>query len=151
MEVLSYCTRVHVCSLRRRRHCRNTIHLIAIVIDIVVYAKNLWDEGDAVLVDAEAGQAEALARRLAMYRLRRPIAIEPVADAAVHWAIEGAPDDAAADPRLAALGRRWLGVPGAAAAGWREHRLSLGVAEGVDELGSGETLWLEACLLRWFP
>ncbi|MEA9349784.1 tRNA-modifying protein YgfZ, partial [Pseudomonas aeruginosa] len=47
------------------------------------------------------------------------------------------------DPRLPALGRRWLGEPGTPADGWRQHRLSLGVTEGVGELGSGETLWLE--------
>ena len=29
------------------------------------------------------------------------------------------------------------------AAGWHAHRLSLGVVEGVGELGNGETLWLE--------
>ena len=47
-------------------------------------------------------------------------------------------------PALAALGRRWIAPPGdAAAEGWREHRLRLGVAEGVDELGSDKTLWLE--------
>src|SRR3546814_7777866 len=31
----------------------------------------------------------------------------------------------------------------AAADDWAEHRLRLGVTEGVAELGSGETLWLE--------
>jgi hypothetical protein len=48
------------------------------------------------------------------------------------------------DPRLPELGRRWLGMPGAPAQGWREHRLSLGVTEGVAELGQDKTLWLEA-------
>ncbi len=59
----------------------------------------------------------------------------------MHWAAEGA--GGVPDPRLAQLGRRWLGAPGAAAEGWTEHRLRLGVTEGVAELGSGETLWLE--------
>ncbi|WP_230481064.1 CAF17-like 4Fe-4S cluster assembly/insertion protein YgfZ [Sphingomonas sp. Leaf21] len=101
----------------------------------------LWDDGEAVLIDAEAQQAEALARRLAMYRLRRAITIEPVDAMAVHWSPDaaGRPDD----PRLAALGKRWLAPPGASAAGWTGHRLSLGVTEGVGELGAGETLWLE--------
>jgi folate-binding protein YgfZ len=100
----------------------------------------LWADGDAVLVDCEAEQAEALARRLGFYRLRRAIAIEP-AEGAVHWAAEG--ERGVADPRLAALGRRWLGEVGPATGGWRAHRLALGVTEGVAELGSGETLWLE--------
>lgn len=101
----------------------------------------LWSDGDAILIDCEAAEAEALVRRLKMYRLRRPVTIERVAGA-VHWAKEhalGVPD-----PRLPALGKRWLGSDGEAATGWRAHRLSLGVAEGVAELGQDKTLWLEA-------
>jgi folate-binding protein YgfZ len=48
-----------------------------------------------------------------------------------------------ADPRLAALGSRWLAAEAEPAIGWLEHRLSLGVAEGRAELGSDKTLWLE--------
>ena len=100
----------------------------------------LWADDDAVLVDVEASAAEALARRLLLYRLRRAIAIDPAAGA-VHWSLDGG--RGVADPRLEALGRRWLGDAGAAAGGWRAHRLSLGVTEGAAELGAGETLWLE--------
>jgi folate-binding protein YgfZ len=102
----------------------------------------LWADGDDVLIDCEAAEAESLTRRLAMYRLRRPITIEAVAGAAVHWARES--DLGVPDPRLAALGKRWLGMPGDPAAGWPAHRLSLGVTEGVAELGQDKTLWLEA-------
>ena len=103
----------------------------------------LWADGDDVLVDCEREQRDALTRRLSMYRLRRAITIAAEDALAVHWSpapMEGA----VPDPRLAALGWRWLAAPGAAATGWHEHRLRLGVAEGVAELGSGETLWLEA-------
>ena len=100
----------------------------------------LWADGEAVLVDVEAMQGEALARRLGLYRLRRAIEIGPD-PRAVHWAAAG--DEEPFDPRLPALGRRWVGEPGEAATGWLEHRLRLGVTEGVGELGSGETLWLE--------
>ncbi|WP_322964770.1 CAF17-like 4Fe-4S cluster assembly/insertion protein YgfZ [Sphingomonas fuzhouensis] len=101
----------------------------------------LWADGEDVLIDAEAAQADALIRRLAMYRLRRAITIAPVEGLAVHWSrdAEGRPHD----PRLAELGHRWLAPAGAAASRWTAHRLSLGVTEGVGELGSGETLWLE--------
>ncbi|MBA4048263.1 MAG: folate-binding protein YgfZ [Sphingomonas sp.] len=103
----------------------------------------LWAEDDAVLIDCEASQAAALGRRLALYRLRRAITIEPVA-LAVHWSQNAS--DGVADPRLSALGRRWIGAAsqGDAAPWWHAHRLSLGVIEGVAELRSGETLWLEA-------
>ncbi len=99
----------------------------------------LWTDGEDVLVDAEAAQVEALARRLQLYRLRRRIDITPD-PRAVHWSSNG---EGVPDPRLPDLGRRWLAPPADPAVGWREHRLRLGVTEGVAELGSGETLWLE--------
>jgi folate-binding protein YgfZ len=101
----------------------------------------LWADGDAVLIDCEADIAEALARRLAIYRLRRPITIERTGGA-VHWSQGG--DAGVPDPRLPELGRRWLAAPGEATSGWHAHRLSLGVTEGLAELGSDKTLWLEA-------
>ena len=100
----------------------------------------LWAEGDDIVVDAEAAQAEALARRLQIYRLRRRIEIAPDARA-IHWSPAG--DEGLPDPRLPDLGRRWLAATGEPATGWPEHRLRLGVTEGVAELGAGETLWLE--------
>ena len=101
----------------------------------------LWQEGDAILIDCEAEQREALARRLALYRLRRPITIEPV-EGGVHWSL--AQEKGVADPRLAALGHRWLGPgEGTPAAHWLAHRLRLGVTEGAAELGQDKILWLE--------
>lgn len=101
----------------------------------------LWADGDDVLIDCEAEQAEALGRRLSLYRLRRAITIARDDSLAVHWSSDGA--DGAPDPRLAALGRRWLAPAGAPAEGWLEHRLGLGVTEGVAELGGDKILWLE--------
>lgn len=100
----------------------------------------LWADGADVLIDCEATQAEALARRLTLYRLRRQIAIGRDDSLAVHWAAEGT-----GDPRLAALGRRWIAEPAGAdaSAAFRAHRLGHGVCEGVAELGSDRTLWLE--------
>ncbi|MES3152056.1 YgfZ/GcvT domain-containing protein [Sphingomonas faeni] len=100
----------------------------------------LWADGDDVLIDVEADQAEALTKRLSLYRLRRAITLQPD-PRKVHWSLidgQGVPD-----PRLAALGHRWLAADTGAASGWHAHRLSLGVTEGVAELGAGETLWLE--------
>jgi folate-binding protein YgfZ len=101
----------------------------------------LWADGEDVLVDCEAAEAEALARRLTRYRLRRPIVIGREDARAVHWSAVG--ELGVPDPRLEALGRRWLAPAGAAAAGWLEHRLRLGVTEGIAELGTDKTLWLE--------
>ena len=106
----------------------------------------IWADGADLLVDCEAGQADALVRRLSLYRLRRPIKIERT-DLAVHWSADG--DAGVPDPRLAALGRRWIGAADEPADGWLAHRLSLGVTEGVAELGQDKTLWLE-CNAREF-
>jgi len=111
----------------------------------------VWPAGQGLLIDCEATAAESLVKRLSLYRLRKPIdiAIDPAL--AVHWRPHVG-DGAAPDPRLAALGERWIAAidetdpeeqeKGADAA-WRAHRLQQGVCEGRDELGDGETLWLE--------
>jgi folate-binding protein YgfZ len=101
----------------------------------------LWQDGEDILIDCESAQADALARRLMLYRLRRPITIARDGELCIHWSRYG---EGPTDPRLPELGRRWLGPCGEPAEGWREHRLSLGVTEGVDELGTDRILWLEA-------
>jgi len=104
----------------------------------------VWADGEDLLIDCESIRAEALAKRLTLYRLRRPIAITPEPALAVHWSPQER-EGAAKDPRLPALGWRWIGPAGKgdASPAWREHRLSLGVPEGVEELGDGQILWLE--------
>jgi folate-binding protein YgfZ len=106
----------------------------------------IWGDGDDILIDCERAAAEALAKRLTLYRLRRVIAITAETGLKVHWAPEG--DVGVVDPRFFGLGQRWIapadeaGDEGADAA-WRAHRLALGVTEGLAELGDGATLWLE--------
>jgi len=102
----------------------------------------LWADGEDVLIDCERAAAGDLARRLTLYRLRRPIRIGREETLGVHWAPEG--NEGFADPRLPELGRRWLAPEsGAGGDGWLAHRLSLGVTEGLAELGSDKILWLE--------
>ena len=98
----------------------------------------VWNGGDDLLLDCEAAAADDLVKRLAIYRLRRPIRIEREPSLAVHWSPDG---DGTPDPRLRALGKRWLGPADDPAQGWLEHRLRLGVCEGSAELG--DLLWLE--------
>jgi folate-binding protein YgfZ len=98
----------------------------------------VWADGEDLLLDCESEAADDLMRRLAIYRLRRAIRIERDS-LAVHWDPEGR--TGSADPRLTALGSRWLGPPSEATGGWRRHRLGLGVCEGRAELG--DLLWLE--------
>ncbi len=104
----------------------------------------IWPgENGEFLIDAEAEAADDLVRRLSLYRLRRKIAIAVDPDLAVYWQETG--DTGSPDPRLSQLGRRWIAPADTdAPAGdgeYLRHRLSLGVAEGRDELG--DILWLE--------
>ena len=103
----------------------------------------LWADGDDVLIDCEGIQAEALVRRLSIYRLRRKIAIAIDPTTAVFWNADGN-----GDPRHTDMGERWLATPAAddvdVSAEYRAHRLALGITEGMAELGSEQTLWLEA-------
>lgn len=112
-------------------------------------------EGDgAVLLDCAALSAEALAKRLTMYRLRAKIGIAIRPQLSVYAGLSGRPAERAvsfADPRLAVLGPRSIGalaempdyLEGPAA--YHAARLSSGVPEGAD-LGSGEIFALDAGL-----
>ena len=95
-----------------------------------------------LLLDCEAAVADELIKRLSLYRLRRKLAISRDDDLAVHWAREA---ESAGDPRLPALGHRWLAPASeddeASDAAWLIHRLARGVPEGRAELG--DILWLE--------
>jgi folate-binding protein YgfZ len=101
----------------------------------------VWADGDDLLIDCEAEQADALVKRLTMYRLRKPITIARDPALAVHWSLSGG--QGVPDPRDLELGQRWIGPPSEPATGWLAHRLSLAIIEGVAELGSDKTLWLE--------
>lgn len=99
----------------------------------------VWEDDDDLLLDCETQAAADLIKRLAVYRLRRPIRIALDDSLSVHWAADG--DRGVPDPRLPELGRRWLGPRAEPAAGWLGHRLCLGVCEGSAELG--DLIWLE--------
>jgi folate-binding protein YgfZ len=103
----------------------------------------IWADGQDLLLDCEAAAAATLVKRLSLYRLRRRIAIAEDTTLGVYWQAEGEPTD----PRLPALGHRWIAPrsdeDAMADDAWLAHRLAHGVTEGLAELGSEQTLWLE--------
>ncbi len=101
----------------------------------------VWADGNDLLIDCDEGAADALAKRLTIYRLRRPITITRDPALSVHWSREAG--QGVPDPRDPRLGFRWIAPPSDAVEGWLAHRLSLGIVEGLAELGSDKTLWLE--------
>lgn len=103
----------------------------------------LFADGDDVLIDVAAVRAEALVRRLTMYRMRKAVtmAMTPLVVIAA-WGADA--NGHTADPRLAALGFRWIAENGPAAdlAAYTAHRLALGVPDS-DDIGEDTLLWLE--------
>lgn len=65
----------------------------------------LSQAGDAILMDADAEQAPALAQRLTMYKLRADVTIEETA-LHLHRGLGDTPADGFADPRAEGLGWR---------------------------------------------
>lgn len=101
------------------------------------------EQGD-ILIDVDAAQVDALAKRLAMFRLRKQVRIEPETGLAV-WQQWGERSRYPADPRTSLAGSRFLApaaVMTATIEDWHAHRLPLGLPE-ADEIGSDELLWLE--------
>jgi len=106
---------------------------------------NFRKSGD-FLIDCEASQADALIRRLSLYRLRRTISIQLDATLGVWWNDQGR-NDGYPDVRLPDfnLGHRGItkfdpSAPDGSAL-FRQRRLKWGVCEGHAELG--DLLWLE--------
>ena len=160
--------------------------------------KILWDFvlhrlADGYAADVRAGEAEAFAKRLTLYKLRAKveIAVAPelgvyaawdlgssptewrrgtmrsmvegadssvLADTSSSTAFRGSPPSSHAtgeepplDPRLAALGRRWIAPVGsvatdAAAADWHRHRIAQVVPEGGVDFVFGDAFPFDAAM-----
>jgi tRNA-modifying protein YgfZ len=111
------------------------------------------------LLDAAAGSADDLVKRLTMYRLRRKIEIAPKPDLAVAaiWGSDEPPGVEGArvfrDPRAAGLGYRATGPERALEAAatadadqYDAHRMALGIADSERDIGSGRMFPHEANL-----
>ena len=105
--------------------------------DLLVFA-----DGDEILIDVAAVRAEALVRRLTMYRLRKAVTIAPTPLSVIAGWNDAAAGHAA-DPRLAALGARWIAATPVADTGdYTAHRLTHGIPDSAD-IGEDALLWLE--------
>jgi tRNA-modifying protein YgfZ len=105
----------------------------------------LVPQGDAILIDVSDHIADALVRRLTMYRLRADVRIDP-ADLHVTRGLGTPPDGAFADPRHAALGWRHYGAGAGSppAIDWDAIRVAHLIPETGIELTPDENYILEA-------
>jgi tRNA-modifying protein YgfZ len=95
----------------------------------------LSDDADRILIDVAAPQAEMLAKRLSMYRLRADVQIAAT-DLIVSRGTGAAPDGARPDPRHSALGWRLIGDRHCdQPADWDALRVAHLVPEWPQELG----------------
>ncbi len=99
---------------------------------------------DAVLIDVDAALAGDLARRLAMFRLRSQVTIEPL-EMPLTLGLGPAPAGALADPRDPALGWRLYGqaLTQGEAPDWAAIRIAARVPQSGIELLPGESFILE--------
>ncbi|QFU09046.1 putative global regulator [Rhodobacteraceae bacterium THAF1] len=104
-------------------------------------------DGDALLIDAPADMAEALAQRLSIYRLRRKVEIA-VTDLPVGRGTGEAPEGALPDPRHPDLGWRQIGAAGDDGTDWDALRVALCVPESGIELIQNDSFPLEMGLDR---
>ena len=112
-------------------------------------------EGDgALLIDCVASSRDALVKKLALYKLRAKVTIEPRDQLAVLTGLTGRPalhGNTFGDPRNAHLGSRSIGARAEmpadvfTAAEYHRHRLELGIPEGAD-FGSDKMFALDAGL-----
>ncbi len=120
--------------------------------------KILWDfvlhkTEDGYAADIRSDEAGAFVKRLKLYKLRAKVEIAPAPELAVYaaWSDlseqggEGRPD-----PRLAALGLRWLAAPSgatdASAADWHRHRIAHAIPEGGVDFLFGDAFPTDAGL-----
>ncbi len=102
-------------------------------------------EPEAILIDVKADLAEALLRRLQMYRLRADVQIAPT-ELTVTRGLGTPPEGAVADPRHAALGWRLYGAGDGTdpQIDWDGIRVANCIPETAVELVPEQTFILEA-------
>lgn len=108
----------------------------------------LVPDKDAILLDVAEPMAAGLAQRLAMYKLRADVTIEPT-EISVAQGLGEAPDGAFSDPRDPALGWRAYDGRSGEIAKWNALRIAVGVPESGIELVANETFPLEAGFERF--
>ena len=121
----------------------------------LLYDFFIYIETDALLIDCEAAQADALAKKLSLYKLRADVTIERT-DLHINalWQEDGLPcppmNGFYQDPRHDGLGLRGFfdaapdaGLPEKPIDDWHMNRIKLGIPQGATEMPPGGIFPLE--------
>lgn len=110
----------------------------------------VWNQGDALVLEADSARGADLLRRLSMYKLRAQATLEDVSGEFLALWSDTAFDGGVADPRLAALGWRTLAPKSDAfadgAAAYEAKRIALGLPDLARDAQPEEVFALEALL-----
>ncbi|MCT8267010.1 folate-binding protein [Afifella sp. JA880] len=119
-----------------------------ILFDFLIHRR---DEGFAI--DLRSEEAENFVKRMTLYRLRAKVELSRADDLAVFaaWDDGDAASEAPADPRLAALGRRFVAAPDSVSAdadlaAYHAHRIACGIPEGGIDFVFGDTFPHDAAM-----
>jgi tRNA-modifying protein YgfZ len=101
----------------------------------------VFNAGDQILLDCALEQRDALLQKLMMYKLRAKLTISARTDLEI-----AVGDDGYVDPREVAMGHRFFIAKGAfeAGDGYDEARISLGLADSVQDIGTNKLFPHEA-------
>lgn len=106
-----------------------------------------WRTPDGLLLDTAPGDAEALAKRLTLYKLRAKAEIADASDQLAPWVGDEGLEGSRPDPRTSAMGARWLAAPGEGDAGaYHARRVALGVPEFGADYTTSEVFPMDANL-----
>lgn len=112
----------------------------------VLSAFFVWRTDAGLLLDTLTSDAPMLIQRLKLYKLRAKVEITVADDLAVFIGDAG-PDHAPRDPRLAALGQRWLAAPTSGGAdAYHARRIGLCVPEFGADYGPSEVFSMDVNL-----
>ena len=127
----------------------------------LLYDFFIYIEDAVLLIDCEAAEADALAKKLSLYKLRADVTIEAT-DLCVHalWQEDGLPCPPMTgfyqDPRHEGLGLRGFfddapkpALPERPMADWHINRIKLGVPQGAVEMPPGSVFPLEYGFADW--
>ncbi|MEP0943530.1 MAG: folate-binding protein [Rhizobiaceae bacterium] len=147
-EVIHFLQNLVTCNVENLENGNATFGALLTPQGKILFDFFILKENGGFVIDVEAGQRDALAKRLTFYKLRADVQISPD-DRGVFAQWGGESSIGFADPRLDAMGRRAYGAPDGVnsdKAAWHAHRISLGMPHAGLDFEFGDAFPHEALM-----